>query len=139
MSINDTDDSWMLKLGRTKLENKMFEEIVRYGKEQNVEVKLALCQPITTFTLNSKSFYDEDKSKMKEKFDEVLDSFFYDAAKKFIDSRISDNIKIVSISITIERGYNVLFNPDAIKNLKQRPYAHILMKVCCNDYFEELN
>lgn len=131
----DTDDSWMLMLGRTKLENKMFKEIVRYGKEQNVKVKLSLCQPLTTFTLNSKSFYDEDRNKMKEKFDEVLNSFFYDAAKKFIDSRISDNIKIINISITIERGYNVLFNTDDIENLKERPYANILVKICCYDYF----
>ena len=101
----------------------------------DVKIETNIWNPTTTFKLNSKSFFDYDREKMKEKFEQVLNGFLEEAPKKFIESRLSNTIKIFNIAITIERGYNVVFKPKDIENIKNSPYAHILLTITCDDYF----
>lgn len=136
---NKTADSiannalWLEGLYQTKAEQKMFDAIVKYAEEKNVVVQRALCQPLTTFKANSPSFYDEDRKKMREKFGRIGAEFVEQASKKFIDSRISDVIKIRQIRLTIERGFNITFHPDDVKNLVPKPYAQFLLTIQCWD------
>lgn len=124
---------WLEGLYQTKAEQKMFDAIVKYAKEKNVVVQRALCQPLTTFRVNSPSFYDEDRKKMHEKFEQIGGEFVERASKQFVDSRLSDTIKLLQLKLTIERGYNVKFNPDYPKDLKATPYAQLVLTIGCWD------
>lgn len=136
---NKTADSiannalWLEGLCQTKAEQKMFDAIMTYAKEKNVTIQRSLCQPLTTFKSNSPSFFDEDKKKMLEKFGKIGAEFIEKASREFIDSRISDIIKIRQLHLTIERGFNITFHPDDVKNLVPKPYAQLVLTIQCWD------
>lgn len=123
---------WLEGLCQTRAEQRIFDAIMNYAKEKNVTVQRALAQPLTTFKTNSPSFYDEDRKKMCEKFGKIGAKFVKQASKKFIDSRISNIIKIRQLHLTIESGFNTAF-------LVQKPYAQLVLTIQCweMDGFED--
>lgn len=127
------DALWFEGLCQTRAEQRMFDAIMNYAKEKNVTVQRALVQPLTTFKTNSPSFYDEDRKKMCEKFGKIGAEFVERASKEFIDSRISNTIKIRQLRLTIERGFNIPFHPDDVKNLVPKPYAQFVLTILCWD------
>lgn len=119
----------------SKAESKILDTILKLAKENNVIVNRTYDAPLvpTIFKTNSASFYDSDRKKMPEKFKTIGGKFIEDSASEFIRSRLSDTIKLYNLKLTIERGFNVEFNPDNVKELKPTPYAHFKLTIISKD------
>lgn len=121
-----------LNMFNTKAELKLLNKIIELGKDAGITVTRKICSPNTRFTYNSKSFYDKDKTEMFKKFAEFGGEFIENAAKRFIDSSLSTNIRISELKINVERGYHSIYHgPDDVE--EGVPYAQFYCVIQCDD------
>ena len=111
-----------------KFLNLLKEKAKDYGVTLNTGRKKSI--EFSEFSVHSDSYLDIVKD--KEKLRAFSEAFFEQSAKDFFETRISNEITIMDIFVTNERGFNSLYQKET-QTFKRVPYARIKVTVLCDD------
>lgn len=114
----------------SKLATKFLNLLKEKAKDYGVTLNMGYRQG-AEFSVHSDSYLDIIKD--NEKLRAFAEAFFEQSAKDFFETRISNEIDIMDIFITNERGFNSLYQKET-QTFKRVPYVRIRVTVLCDDF-----